>query len=782
MADNERSEDLNPRNKDIEEKVKQMLDPSIPDESEKLVEKPTESSASKISIIDNSSSSPDVEVNKTPPTSPPTAPELPSSPTAAKERKVIVPISHDDTGSSEAPIEADAPKEKKIAVTDHGESPEEVQEELNKAIAGLGDQEDTEPAGEDDSQADEPAEKDTPDEDVEENVDNDVSGDETTDAQEESDDEDEPSDEPVPEEPKKPEPAVKKVVSEKKSVEKIEKSKPKKPATDDIDDPAVDKAVKDIASREKDDIPITPITKPLKKVAQEKKKKRWLKLSKKGVIWTLVLLVLGFAAFLIAAPDYRYRLLNAVGVRASSSVTIKDITTGQPLPNATVRLGDTTATTNQDGYAELGNLALGDATLVIEKIAFATVEEPLTIGWGSNPLGDRQLTPTGVQFTIKVKDYLSGAAVASAVASRGDASANANENGEIKLAIPPTIENTVTITLKADGYRELEIKTPTAQTELDEQIMIPARKQTYIAPDKTIYSAYVDGSEKAVLLKPSGFEEPDLVLIHQPDSPHSAYISTRANNRNDQGNLTYNLLILNSEDGTTKNVALADQFIPHGWVGGTFVFTVVSSSDETAEKSKLQSYNSANGEVKTLATSSYFNDVHIADGKVFFGPSAVVDGGTAAKLYSINPDGSGQKTLFDDEVWKLFRNSYEQLAVSVQDVWYQYNLPAKTLTPLESNPDNTRQLSYVDGPAGKAVVVTNDGTLQVYTPQTRTSDVLVDDHVVQYPLYWFNSDTAVYRTELDGQLQTVAVSISTGQRTELAAVAETGNNDAWYFY
>ncbi len=787
MPTNERSEDLNPRNKDIEEKVKQMLDPSLPDEPPQNTSGAIKSS--KIRIIDSSGSDSGEPDDHT------TAPELPTDTSAPKERKVIVPISHDDT---------DIPSEKKIDVTDHGESPEELEQELNKVIAGLDtkDQPDTASAAGDTPPLNDDELVDIDDTEDEEPIasaapeDGDETDDITDDELKEAVDaiEDEPGEEAtepeVTDEPTDtlpPEPVKKQVTTEKVITEKTEKKAPAKPkkqitVSEDIDDPAVDKAVKDIVKKESDDIPNETSDKALKTIQSDKKKKHF-RISKKFIIWSLILILLAGMAFLIAAPNYRYKALNALGVRASSSVVIKDATTGQPLPNATVRLGETTATTNQDGYAELGNLYLGDSKLVIEKVAFASIDEPLTIGWGSNPLGDRSLTPTGVQFTLSIKDVVSGGPVASATASRGDSSANADENGLIKLTIPNTVENQVVITLSAEGYKTLELKNPTAKTDIGDITMVSSQKHTYVAPDYTILISYIDGSEEKVLLEPSGFETDDLVLIQQPNSSHSAYISTRTNNRNDQGNLTYNLLMLDSADNTTKNIALADQIIPHGWIGGQFVFTVVSSSDESAEKSKLQVYNSANGAVDTLAVSNYFNDVHIADGSIFFAPSGVVEGGTPAKLYRVKPDGSDQKTIFDDEVWKLFRNSYEQLAVSAQDEWYQYNLPAKTLTPLETNPDNTRQMSYVNAPSdNKAAVITNDGILEVYSPDTRKSDTLVDDQIVQYPIYWFNNDTVVYRTTIDGVLTAVAVSITTKNRVELSRVAEIANNDNWYFY
>ena len=101
----ERTEDLNPRSDAIEEKVRRMMDLSVPDdppvESKPTTSKKKSNDQETITII-------------------PTAPELPDNPTEqSKEPKNDVVV-------------------KQITITDHNETPAEVAKQLDKAIAGLG--------------------------------------------------------------------------------------------------------------------------------------------------------------------------------------------------------------------------------------------------------------------------------------------------------------------------------------------------------------------------------------------------------------------------------------------------------------------------------------------------------------------------------------------------------------------------------------------------------------------------------------------------------------------
>lgn len=121
--------------------------------------------------------------------------------------------------------------------------------------------------------------------------------------------------------------------------------------------------------------------------------------------------IVGLAALLIATvmiPPSRYFVLNSIGVRGSTSMTVLDESTGQPLKNVKVMLANQTALSDTEGKVTLQHLKLGTQELVVEKHAFAVFNRKLTVGWGSNPIGDITLQPVGSQYAFTVSDFLSG--------------------------------------------------------------------------------------------------------------------------------------------------------------------------------------------------------------------------------------------------------------------------------------------------------------------------------------------------------------------------------------
>ncbi len=107
-------------------------------------------------------------------------------------------------------------------------------------------------------------------------------------------------------------------------------------------------------------------------------------------------------------PTSRYYALNVAGVRSAASLTILDNSTQQPLKNVSVELGTIKTRSNRDGVIKLHDLQLGIQSLTVSQPGFATITKTVTLGLGSNPLGDFTLDPVGAQFRFKAVDYLSG--------------------------------------------------------------------------------------------------------------------------------------------------------------------------------------------------------------------------------------------------------------------------------------------------------------------------------------------------------------------------------------
>ncbi len=743
MVKDERNEDLNPRSEDIDAKIDRMLDPRLPDEPNPAVSKTETSKIKKVTVSEHiEEPTPELKESAS------TAPELPPAtpPSTQKGKKVIVPITHHE---DEALAEVSDPEPiseeniRKIAVAETSESTEEVAEKLDDAI----------------------------DEAV---------------AELEPTDEVETIEEPTEEAPESPtEPTV----------DKAEQPLPKAKV---VEDPETDQAVKDIISDEADTLlevedvvnlpedqaELAPVVSP------KRGKRKNLLFSRTALKIYLCLTIVGLVVA-GGVPASRYYLLNAAGIRVSSSVQIVDAATHQPLKNAEVSLDGITSKTDVTGTVKLDHLRLGRSVLKIEKLAFAVVEKPVVLGWGSNPLGEFSLTPTGAQYQIKVSGYLSGQGIMGAEASSNESSAIADKDGLITLTVPETEETTMAVAITAAGQRSEKLTIDLKNHGPYEIKLVPSRKHAYISKRSgayDIYSVYIDGKQDTKVLKASGYERDDLVLTTSPDFNRAAFVSTRANKRNSDGFLLSNLLFIDLDTNQTTSLATSERIQVIGWSKEYLVYVEVASGDSAADpaRSKLMSYNFQTNTSKELARSNYFNDLTLSRGIVYFAPSSAIAGGSPAQLLRIHVDGSNQQAILKHEVWNIFRTSFNDIAVSIGQDWYGYGLNTTQLTKLDGAPAGRVSRIYVDGPNAKnsAWVDQRDGkgTLLVYDVSTAKDATLTAQKGLSYPVVWLDSRTLIYRLDNSEGVADYAISLDGGKPIKVRDVTKTGGIDNWYYY
>lgn len=744
----ERNEDLNPRSKDVDEKIRRLMDPSVPDESTSADESdsPKISQVSSKKAIDDALPGPESA----------TAPELGLS--AEKRRKVIVPVQHDDT--TELPVaELESTKKPavKISVSNDNDTPEEVAEKLDAAIANLNEKNKT---------AKEPEL--TPDDGN----------------REESEKEPAKTDDfVIPQAPDLDE-----------SLEEEDDTELPVPAV--IEDEATDKAVKDIVAKEGDEL--LEVEDALRDSAEEpvkppRKHLSFKKLFLNKTTLKLFLFVLLFVLIVAGAyPKTRYGALNLAGVRSSSSVTVLDASNQQPLKNVTVTLGQVAAKTDVNGVARLAGLKLGKSNLKIERIAFAPIEKSITVGLGSNPLGSVNLTATGAQYKLEITDSLSGKGIAGVEVETQDAAALSDDKGLVLLTLPQTDETEVTVVVKSTSYRQETIKLNIASKEVTKLQLTPARKHVFISKRTgklDLYNIYIDGKDEKLLLAGSGNEKDDLVLLPHPSKELVAYVSTRAGKKSPEGFVLSDLVLLDSRTGRTTPVASAERLQLVGWAEDRLVFVAISSgpSAATAQRNRLLSYNMDDGgKTIELATSNYFNDLLLARGVVYFAPSSAYAGGTPAQFYQVNPDGNNQKSLFNQEVWSILRTSYDHFALSVGQQWYDYSLGAVQPNKKDSAPATKTGRLYLDSPDGKKSLWVEErdgkGTLLVYDIAGNKDTVVTARSGLGLPTVWLDNQTVIFRVESKEEIADYVISLNGGEPRKIRDVTKTGGLDNWYYY
>ncbi len=664
------------------------------------------------------------------------APELPiakgksSDSSSPKAKSVNIPISHHGQEvNSDIPVTT--VKEKQIALTEHGGNSADVAEKLDEAIAELGTTEMT--------------------------------------AQSSS--------------PKGTEPVQQDSLTDENTA---------------VASPETDKAVDEIVAEESDEIlevedAIRDSDEP---VETEKKSRRgfkqfmkdfWAnpKYRKATIISSAVLLITAFAL-----PWSRYFLLNSVGVRASSSVLVLDQSTKQPLKNVKVSLGNIQGVTDSSGKVKLEKIKLGSKQLTIQKRAFAKVEKTLVIGWGSNPLGDYSLTPTGDQYSFKVVDYLSGKPVAKAEASSGEANALSDENGEIKLTVEQTDAEEFTVEIVTDGYRTEEVQIGSDDAGERSLKLVPSKKHAFITKRSgkfDVYSVYVDGKDETLVLAGSGHEREDMVLVPHPSDNIVAYVSTRPGQPNSDGYLLSNLILINLDDNKTTNITSSERVQVIDWSGDRLVYVQIAAgaSGNSPKRYRLMSYNYKDDSSKELASSNYFNDVLAAGGAIYYAPSSAFQTGKIG-FYKINPDGSNFQTIFDQEVWSIFRTSYDSFALAIQQQWYNYKLGDKNPTKLSNAPSSQNSRVYVDSSDGKHSIWVDNrdgkGVLLDFNKDEQKDATIRSQSGLGYPVRWLNNSSLVYRVVTDQETADYAINIDGGDPVKIKDVTNSGGIDRWYYY
>lgn len=511
---------------------------------------------------------------------------------------------------------------------------------------------------------------------------------------------------------------------------------------------------------------------------------------KKRKIVIVSSLVIIFALFIV--PWSRYFVLNTVGVRSSASVKVLDSSTQQPLKNVAVKIGTTEGRTNDDGIAKLEKLKLGTTKLQIEKRAFASVNRSITIGWGSNPLGESKLKPVGVQYSFDIKDFLSDKPIEKADASYGEYSAFSDQNGRVVLTIDKPGDDTITITIKARGYRDETINQNTDNKEVQRVAMVPVRKHVFVSKRSGKYDVYkidVDNKNEQLVLSGTGNERDDMTLVPHPDIDVAALVSTRTNQRNNDGFLlsTLTLIDISGQQAQTSELATSEKIQIIGWSGNQLVYVKIASgaSGDNPDRHRLITYNYDNGESKEIAKSNYFNDVMLAGDNIYYAPSNALQK-TKIGFYKVNAKGENNKILFEQEVWNIFRTDYNKIEFSVQNDWYELSMTDDRVLASSGPPPIQLTRIYIDSPDKKNSLWIDQrdgkGVLLSYNSDSKEEKVIKTQSGLTYPARWVNQKTIVYRIATDQEVADYIVSIDGGEPKKITDVTNTGGVDRWYYY
>src|SRR5690606_21718319 len=294
--------------------------------------------------------------------------------------------------------------------------------------------------------------------------------------------------------------------------------------------------------------------------------------------------------------------------------------------------------------------------------------------------------------------------IVKAEASSGEFSAFSNENGDILLTVDTKADEDVSVTIKAEGYRD---ETMVAAANTTEVKMVAGTKHLFVSKRSGKYDIYkiaADGKYEELVLSGTGAERHDLVLAAHPNRSVAALMSTRERLRNSDGYLLNTITIIDAITNEKKDIDRSEQFKIVGWANDRLIYVKVVSGGSTAkpDRHKLISYDYTTGDSTELAKSNYFNDVLLANGMIYYAPSPQVGDAAEAKLFAVNPDGGDKVTLIDNETWNIFRTSYDKLTIAVGQTWYEHTLGSSELpVVLNGAPASPKSRLYINSADNK---------------------------------------------------------------------------------
>lgn len=507
-----------------------------------------------------------------------------------------------------------------------------------------------------------------------------------------------------------------------------------------------------------------------------------------------LLSVLLILIVLMVIPVSRYAILNAFGVRVQTSLQILDTSSQQPLRNVQVVSQGVQELTDEHGRVTLNGLRLGSHDVTIHRRAFAPITEQVTFGWGSNPLGQFWLEPTGAQYEFTVVDFASGLPIERAEVIYRDVSAFSNEDGWALLTVDldNDTEN-LEIAIFKDQYRTEAVTLSANITEAYESQLVPALKHFFVseqAGNKDVYSAYIDGEEEQVVLPASGFERDDMVLLPHYTENMVAVVSTREERRNEDGFLLSSLTIVDASrnDETAVVIAQSERIQLVDWFDDQLVFIKISSgaSGTNPARQRLIRYDMSNRTTHELSASNYFQGIARVNEALFVAPSSLFQTEPAG-LFRWPTATSEPETIFDREVWGVYRSGLDELLIVTSSDWYRYTISEQDFEQLDGQPATVRNLLYQQNPWRQNQYTWLDtrdgqGVIELIDDEAAHESTLFEAGGIGHPMRWLNETTLIYRRVTVDEVADYVISTRQNQPIKLRNVTPTSGLERWYTY
>jgi hypothetical protein len=489
---------------------------------------------------------------------------------------------------------------------------------------------------------------------------------------------------------------------------------------------------------------------------------------------TIIILIAAVSG-LLAWPTSRYLLLNTAGVRSTASLRAVDEATGLPLKDVSVTLGSSRARTNEQGMVQFSDLKLGPQELRVARVAFAPINKQITLGWGSNPLGDQKLEATGAQYRFEIRDYLSGKPIEGAEASSAESSAYADVKGKILLTLEdPGEASTVDVTITANGYRTDKISLAITATKTTQVEMVSEQPVVYVSKESGTYDVFrmdADGKNQKMLVAGTGIERDNISLLMGPTGTYAALVSSREEKRDSDGYLLETLTLINIANGETQSLDHAQSIQIVEWRGTKLVYraTYSESSADENERQRIVAYDVEDSARNVLAKASYFSGIVGLYGYIYY--VSTIPDESEGVFERIRLDGTGKRTLHEERSWTVVRTGAKAVHIQAEDGWLAYDT---TLARIQktAEPTNYQNRAFTTSPAGTSTawVDTRDGrnVLLVRSGDSEQDKTIATASGISGPIQWLGAKTLSYYADTSDGTAVYVVSLDGGEPKRLS--------------
>ncbi len=515
----------------------------------------------------------------------------------------------------------------------------------------------------------------------------------------------------------------------------------------------------------------------------------------KKLRYSVIIAILAVTGLMIFVPSARFATLGALGFRGTVIVTVKDAETSQPLKDVKVSINGQDSSTNEEGLATINEVKLGNHNLEVSKTAYATSSQTLTVSVGDTRPDEVLLAPTGTPFTFNVTDWISDAAIVKAEVSYQDSSAFSDEDGQVRLTVPPLNESEFIVSIKAEGFKPAEAKIQASVVEPTSVKLVPVGKRVFISKRGGVYDLYksdLDGKREQKLVAGTGKERDELALSVNYKANRAILVSSREGKRNTNGELMDGIFSVDLKSGELTKIAEAYRIQLIGWVGDAVVYTKYSYLAPVNKQYVISSYNVSDGATANIANASGFSDILTTDSYVFYIPVSYSTPAIKPYLYRKDVNGTNRTIIRASETWSVLRQGSNSLIISAPDnTWLEADLTGANLLTLDgpparayrsvshlyvANPDSNESL-WVDQRDGK-------GVLLLHKPGTPDSSdkALVRQSGLRTPVAWVDNTRVIFRVNTDQETADYIVSINGGEAKKISDVSDVGSEDRYHYY